>query len=323
MKISVALCTYNGEKFLNEQLDSILHQSLEPDEIIICDDASTDSTKILLENIASKKSSIKLNFNNRNIGYIKNFEKAISLCSGDIIFLCDQDDIWNYNKVEKILSSFERNPQSSYFFSDGEIIDEAGNKTGEKLWNTVTFSKKKQKKFKTGSQKNLLIKRNYVTGTTLAFRSQIKKYILPISEDFVHDHWIAMIMAFIDNSGNFLTEPLIRYRIHSEQVMSVPNDSIFKIIKILCEDKKQTFKMQIQKFTNLKKRLNSLNNLSENNKQFIDGIILYFTERNRMYEIDKKERIKAIWKLFRKGYYSRYSTSNLIALKDLFQKVIF
>ncbi|MBC8186467.1 hypothetical protein H8E88_35755 [candidate division KSB1 bacterium] len=225
--------------------------------------------------------------------------------------------------MERILEKFEKNPGSSYFFSDGILIDENDMETGEKLWDTVSFKRKKQGKFKAGFQKELLIKRNYITGATLAFRSQIKKYILPISANFVHDHWIAIILAFIDNSGNFINEPLIKYRVHSQQVLSVPTDSIWKIIKTLMKGHKQTFESQIRQFRDLKERLYSLHILNENDKKFIDGIIFYFSERNRMYEIAKKERLKAIGNLFNKGFYRKYSSSNLIAIKDFVQKVLF
>jgi len=92
--ISVALCTYNGELYLREQLESILKQTFPPDEIIICDDGSTDTTIKILEEFRRKSFiPVKVYYNKENLGVSKNFEKAISLCSGDIIFLSDQDDV--------------------------------------------------------------------------------------------------------------------------------------------------------------------------------------------------------------------------------------
>src|SRR6476659_477323 len=101
MKISVALCTYNGERFLNEQLESILAQTFPVTEIIVCDDGSTDDTSTMLQQFERRYFNLfKIYVNAENLGVIKNFEKAISLCAGDIIFLADQDDIWEINKVE-------------------------------------------------------------------------------------------------------------------------------------------------------------------------------------------------------------------------------
>ena len=95
MKASIALATYNGERYLQEQLNSFLHQTRLPDEIIACDDCSTDRTMDILESFAiSALFAVYIYRNAINLGYTKNFERAISLCSGDVIFLSDQDDVW-------------------------------------------------------------------------------------------------------------------------------------------------------------------------------------------------------------------------------------
>lgn len=108
-KISIALATYNGEKFIEEQLKSIVNQSIKPDEIIVCDDNSTDGTVKILQNLINfyKDFNIKLVINEKNIGYTKNFANAIKMCTGDIIFLSDQDDIWAKNKIEDYMKAFE------------------------------------------------------------------------------------------------------------------------------------------------------------------------------------------------------------------------
>ena len=111
MKLSVAMCTYNGEQHVNEQLESILKQTMTVDEIIICDDGSTDKTIQIIEQFQMNfPNIITLHRNSFNLGSNKNFEKAITLCSGDYIFLSDQDDIWKINKVEKIIQSFLDSP---------------------------------------------------------------------------------------------------------------------------------------------------------------------------------------------------------------------
>ncbi len=101
MKTSVAMCTYNGESYLDEQLQSILEQTEPIDEIVICDDGSIDKTLSIIEKFIKAGTPIRLILNQKNLGYTRNFEKAICLCSGDIIFLADQDDIWMPEKVKK------------------------------------------------------------------------------------------------------------------------------------------------------------------------------------------------------------------------------
>ena len=116
MKLSVALCTYNGEKYIKEQLESILNQTVAIDEIIICDDRSNDKTTAIIEQFqAEYPDKISLHKNHANLGSTKNFEKSISICTGDYIFLSDQDDIWKANKVEKIIQYFLLNHQLKPF----------------------------------------------------------------------------------------------------------------------------------------------------------------------------------------------------------------
>ena len=111
MKTSVALCTYYGEKYLAEQLDSVLSQENPVDEIVICDDGSTDNTHSILQDYQARFPELfRIFINEKNLGYVANFEKALSLCTGDLIFLCDQDDIWHQDKVKFILHYFKENP---------------------------------------------------------------------------------------------------------------------------------------------------------------------------------------------------------------------
>ena len=101
MKISIAMCTYNGAEFLSAQLQSILTQSRPPDEIIICDDRSTDDTQSLLRKFAAESAiPINVHINDQNLGSVKNFERAICLCTGDVIALSDQDDVWRNDKLQ-------------------------------------------------------------------------------------------------------------------------------------------------------------------------------------------------------------------------------
>ena len=125
MKLSVALCTYNGELFLKQQLDSILQQELPVDEIVICDDGSTDNTINIIESYKQKYQYPRFicKQNIKNKGVRKNFEYAISLCSGDIIFLSDQDDIWLNQKTKDIVNFFNENPKVNLVFTDAILID--------------------------------------------------------------------------------------------------------------------------------------------------------------------------------------------------------
>src|SRR6185436_20539861 len=119
MRISVAMCTFNGAEFLPAQLQSILTQSRPPDEIVICDDGSTDNTRNLLEKLAAESSiPITTHINDQNLGSVKNFERAITLCTGDVIALSDQDDVWRNDKLQRFESVLNKSHSAGMVFSD-------------------------------------------------------------------------------------------------------------------------------------------------------------------------------------------------------------
>ena len=146
MTTSVALCTFNGEKFLKEQLDSILNQTVTIDEIIVCDDGSTDATISILNSYKEKFPEIfNIYINEENLRSVKNFEKAMLLCKNEIIFLSDQDDIWEKNKVEIILKNFNDNPNIDVISTSGFIINDAS-KIQDKItiWDVPFFLQERQ-----------------------------------------------------------------------------------------------------------------------------------------------------------------------------------
>src|SRR5262245_47180770 len=125
MRLSIALCTYNGAVYLKEQLDSLAAQTRMPDELVISDDRSTDDTLRLIEEFAATAGfPVRLSVNESNLGIAKNVEKAISLCRGDVILLSDQDDVWHADKLETVEGIFEVKPQLSLVFSNAELVDE-------------------------------------------------------------------------------------------------------------------------------------------------------------------------------------------------------
>jgi len=138
--ISIALCTYNGETFLSEQLDSILNQDYKNFELIISDDCSTDNTSIILQDYNSRDQRIEILKSDYNQGYILNFEKAIKHCKGEILFLSDQDDIWVKSKLTEISNCFVNN--IDLVFHDSLFIDEKGKSLQRKMSDRFTLDQK-------------------------------------------------------------------------------------------------------------------------------------------------------------------------------------
>ena len=218
-KLSVALSTYNGEKFIEKQLDSILNQTMPVHEIVICDDCSTDQTIVLLEKISALHPGIlQIHINPFNHRSVKNFEKAIGLCTGDFIFLSDQDDLWHPQKVEKIISHFRENPSAEGVFTDAALIDDEGQPLGDvSLWELSFFSPALVKKFN-NFWKVFQVHQNMVTGATFSIKKSAKEFIFPfpLLYYFHHDEWIALHLAQ-RHSLHCLEDRLTLYRIHSSQ----------------------------------------------------------------------------------------------------------
>lgn len=206
MKVSIAMATFNGAQYIYEQLASFLSQSRLPDEVIICDDCSTDTTvDIVNEFIKIAKFDVILRVNEHNLGFVKNFEKAISLCSGDYILLSDQDDIWRNDKIQLLLDNIG---SFSLIHSDASIINSSGN------FVAGSFSKYANKELCSDFQ--FLLLQNNVTGCTVMFNSKIRDKFLPINSSFdAHDWWIA-IHASCLRGITYLDIPLVCYRQHAE-----------------------------------------------------------------------------------------------------------
>jgi glycosyltransferase involved in cell wall biosynthesis len=233
LKISVAMCTYNGARFLEEQLESIASQTARPFELIVCDDGSDDHTIDILRNFSRAATfPVKLfEARNRRLGCTKNFERAIGLCTGQVICLADQDDIWEPEKLVRLGSAFATASAPGYLFSDAELIDERSRRLGKRMWSSVGFPGGENGAFEKSSQVSVLLRRAVVTGATMAFRASLRDIVLPLSPYFVHDYWISMVSSCVGSPGVAISEPLTRYRRHSAQQIGPPDPSWLRKIE--------------------------------------------------------------------------------------------
>lgn len=214
--ISVAMTTYNGERFLNKQIDSILTQTLMPDEIIICDDGSSDGTKNILESYQSMHSDlIKVYYNETNLGYIKNFEKAISLTKGDFIALSDQDDLWVPNRL---ISLFTEINESLLVYSDSKIIN------SNDLIVSHNFIADCDK-FPTYSFMDLFLRKGIVQGSSILFSRTLYEKAIPFPDIIPHDVWLITI-AKNYNRISFSKNTFLYYRMHDKNVIGKKTDKV-------------------------------------------------------------------------------------------------
>lgn len=214
MKVSVAMTTYNGEKYIHEQLLSLKNQELLPDEVIICDDGSTDGTIEIIKRFIEENKlaqSWSLIINDKNKGYSKNFLDCAERTSGNIIFFSDQDDVWDYKKIKLMKSVFESNPNVEVVSCTFSVINEYGEEINS-LYNKARFGNGKLKKVKFTTQ----IKTNYSVGLTLAVRRNSFCSYKPIIErnNLPYDVPIGLFASINEGYYN-LGIPLVKRRVHS------------------------------------------------------------------------------------------------------------
>lgn len=220
MNISVAICTYNGEKYLAEQLDSILQQTVKPAEIVVCDDSSKDTTLDILQHYKEQYPEIfKVHINKTNLGYFKNFEKSIYLCSKDIIVTCDQDDIWKPEKLEETLNFFKNNPDKDAVFNDLILVNDDKTILEHSYlnWKHIQY----QDIIDAIRNGELFVKvqtqGSFILGCALAVRkTALNEYSLK-NFTLAHDYEIAQKLSFKNKIG-FIPKTLSFYRQHEDQV---------------------------------------------------------------------------------------------------------
>ena len=210
--ISIAMATYNGEHFLREQMDSILAQTVSDWELIACDDCSSDGTWEILQEYAKSDSRIKIHRNEQNLGFKKNFEKAISLCTGEYIALSDQDDIWTENHLEVLVKNIG---EKSIAGANAELIDKEGQSKNILLNKVDGFD------FYAGEDKflwRIIFRSGPIQGTSMLIKRDSLAHFLPIpSKVKFHDAWF-IACACLDKGISYSFQVITKYRQHGNNV---------------------------------------------------------------------------------------------------------
>lgn len=254
--ISIALATYNGEKYLSEQLNSFLRQTLPPDELVVCDDCSEDNTLgILNEFSKSAPFPVKIFVNQQNLGYSQNFEKALSLCTGDIVFLSDQDDAWFPMKLETVIAEFAQNTKTKVIVNDMIIADELlSPSTSTQLGNILAARGNSD---------------DFYSGCCVAIRKDFLGIVLPFPEgQFAHDNWINHLAQAL-NVRVLLPVALQLYRRHgdnaSKWILSSPRGvSQFRMLRATgLKSSTNGWQDQLERYRHTKQRIVSVSHALE------------------------------------------------------------
>ena len=213
--VSIAMTTYNAGPWLAPQLESFVLQSMRPDELVVCDDGSTDGTIEALHAFAETAPfEVHVACNSTTLTTTRNFEKSVSLCQGEFVFLADQDDVWLPHKIETLVGKLEANPNAGAVFSNGRVVDEALKPLGYNLWDSLWFTPKEQKLVREGRGAEVFVKHVVAAGTTLAFRSKYRDVYLPFPDlHDCHDAWLTFSIAGVSDVL-IHEESLIEYRLH-------------------------------------------------------------------------------------------------------------
>lgn len=219
MTVSVCMATYNGERFLREQLNSILTQLNKNDEIVVVDDASTDATLAVLTEY--KDDRIRVFPHSQNRGVIKSFGHALQEARGDIIFLADQDDIWREDKLQRVIDCFTDQAAVTLVQSNYSAIDKSGD--------AVECKRHDSRDFHPGLLRNIV--KNRYHGCAMAFRRSILEYCLPFPDNIpMHDMWIGMVNDIVGKAA-YLDEPLVLYRRHGANATLDRHASVTKMVR--------------------------------------------------------------------------------------------
>lgn len=211
MKIDILMATYNGEKYLKEQLDSILNQTYKEFRLLISDDCSKDSTTKILDEYSKKDNRIIVFKQKENLGIIKNFEFLMKNVENEFFMFSDQDDIWNQTKVEKSIEKIEET-SSDLVYADLEVVDEKMNTLSNSYWKLKGFE---HKIYKYNDFESLYLN-NFITGSTMIIRTKMLDKILPMiheSKYILHDYWVALVVSKLGKIS-YINEPLVKYRQH-------------------------------------------------------------------------------------------------------------
>jgi len=312
--LSVAMCTYNGSRYVGIQIDSILGQTMPIDELIVSDDGSTDETIDIIREKFSKIDTPRLIIlQGERLGITRNFERALSACNGDILFLCDQDDVWLPNKVEIFVHFMEEHPDVLLAFSDARLVDAEAHDLGTSQFEMVRLSKHLIRSLTGSSPLTALLRRNVVTGATVALRRDLLVFARPFVNGWLHDEWLAICAAAKGRLG-VIQEPLIQYRQHSNNQCGMRPSGLQEKLSAAMQSKSSS-----QSTMRLERLLERLGEAEPSVHKHIRRALEF--ERARIHSNQGRlQRVFCVLKLLALGGYFRYADGFRSIAKDLLSR---
>jgi len=289
--VSIALCTYNAGDFLAPMLESLLQQTWTNTEIVCVDDKSTDDTVKKLEEFSRRyPGKFRIYANDTNLGYIKNFEKCLSLCSGDLVAIADHDDIWKPNKIETLVNAMG---DALMVYSDSVHIDKEGKEMGKKISDTFRLHGR--------PHPNVFIFYDFIWGHTTLLKKELLGFALPVPPNMPYDTWLAYTAASIAPI-HYVDEPLTGWRQHEGSFTSVTHQA-----------NQQKRSAVNRKYEEHAQKLERIALLKENkyctNKAFMEKLYTAYASLRKGYSLAFFSLLvthqKTLFSIWRRNYLSR------------------
>jgi hypothetical protein len=316
LSTSVAMATYAGEEYLPEQLASLVRQDRPPDELVVTDDSPTDDTANIVEAFAKTAPfPVRLQRNPTRLGSNRNFERAASLCSGDLILFADQDDSWLPHHISRLAQEFERDPTLAVAASNSTYVDDDLNPRGVDLWSSERFTPADARRARAGFRG--WVRHRAVAGHGMAFRANLRPLILPFAHGWVYDQWVALTCAAAGR-GTFIPEPLTLHRQHPKQTVGNDARSVKDWYAEAPTLGSNHFQNQLAMWSALEQRLRSHRALlaDPTAPEIVAGKIMFLEDRQHIRLGGKLPRIAGACRLLFRGDYHRHGRGLLTFGRD-------
>ncbi|MFC5503385.1 glycosyltransferase family 2 protein [Lysinimonas soli] len=257
--VSVALASYNGGRFIAEQLASILAQTRRPDEVVVSDGGSTDDTVRVARGVLERDGEgvrWQILADGSRLNVRENFQRAIAATHGDLIALSDQDDVWRPDRLSRTVTRFDE-PGVMLASSDARLIDAAGVAMPLTLFGALGVGARELEQLGSRHAFALLIRRNLVTGATVMFRRELLRAAEPFPQDWVHDEWLAIVAAAVGRLA-VDPQPLIDYRQHGENTIGVTAPTLRYRVQRMVESRGTRYQVLAARSVELSARLDQL-----------------------------------------------------------------
>lgn len=314
IRASVAMCTYNGAAYVEAQLRSILAQDRPVDEIIVSDDGSTDDTVERVRQVLAAGSVPWQLLPGQRLGITQNFARAVGACTGDVIFLSDQDDTWLPHKVSSLLDLLESDPACDLVFSNARLVDAQLQDLGRSQFDVVRLSPRLRAALAGPQAFETLLRRNVVTGATVAFRKRLLDTALPFVDGWLHDEWLAIVAA-ARGPLHAHADALVLYRQHGRNQCGMSAEPVSRQIRHAVGAVRPA--VGEKRLASLAQRLSVSSLRLDMGRQHHLNAALVFQQRRDRLPTSRLGRALTIATLALRGDYLRYDGGIRAAAKDL------